>query len=148
MYGSDWDRTDYGLKGAPEIRHGYILGNFDQNAVSLEEWIGEDFAFYYDAHYEGYEDYMPLAPPASTSSRRNWKIGVDQNTGDAYHALGTHKTMAEAGSCHGRPAQHVRRREGHLPRLRPHGDGLRRPFGASARTAPEVPVGPQQSASR
>jgi phenylpropionate dioxygenase-like ring-hydroxylating dioxygenase large terminal subunit len=98
MYGPDWDRTDYGLKNVrTEIRNGHIYGNFDDGAVSLEEWMGEDFLFYYDALYAGYEDYEPLTPPSEGLFRANWKIGVDQNTGDAYHALGTHKAIAEAG---------------------------------------------------
>ena len=99
MYGKDWDRTDYGLKAVrTDFRHGFIWGNFDDNAVSLEEWMGEDFAFYHDAHYAGYEDYVPLAPAREDIFKANWKIGVDQNTGDAYHALGTHKAIAEAGT--------------------------------------------------
>jgi phenylpropionate dioxygenase-like ring-hydroxylating dioxygenase large terminal subunit len=98
MYGPDWDRTDYGLKQVrTAFRHGYIFGNFDDTAVSFEDWMGEDFLFYFDAHYEGHEHYVPLTPPTESLFKANWKIGVDQNTGDAYHALGTHKAIAEAG---------------------------------------------------
>jgi phenylpropionate dioxygenase-like ring-hydroxylating dioxygenase large terminal subunit len=98
MYGSEWDRTDYGLEVVrSEIRHGSIWGNFDPNAPSLDEWFGEDFAFYHDNFYEGWEDYEPLSTPKIYHFRANWKVGVDQNTGDTYHLLGTHKTMSEAG---------------------------------------------------
>jgi phenylpropionate dioxygenase-like ring-hydroxylating dioxygenase large terminal subunit len=98
MYGADWDRADYGLKRVKTgFRNGFIFGNFDDSAVSLEEWMGEDFLFYFDAHYAGYEDFVPLSTPNEQLFRSNWKIGVDQNTGDAYHALGTHKAIAEAG---------------------------------------------------
>jgi nitrite reductase/ring-hydroxylating ferredoxin subunit len=98
MYGTDWDRTDYGLKRVKTaICNGFIYGNFDDNAVSFEEWLGEDFLYYHNAHYEGYADYEPLTPAQTSLFRANWKIGVDQNTGDAYHTLGTHKALAEAG---------------------------------------------------
>ena len=93
-----WDKSGYGLRRVrTEIRHGYIFGNFDDSAISFEDWLGEDFLFYWDTLHQGHENYEPIGPPSESFQRANWKIGVDQNTGDAYHALGTHKALVEAG---------------------------------------------------
>jgi phenylpropionate dioxygenase-like ring-hydroxylating dioxygenase large terminal subunit len=96
MYG-DWDKSQYGLRKARVgIRHGVIFGNFDANALPLEDWMGE-FAFYFDQIYEGTEDYEVLAPPARWVAKSNWKTIADQNAGDLYHIAGAHRAVVELG---------------------------------------------------
>jgi phenylpropionate dioxygenase-like ring-hydroxylating dioxygenase large terminal subunit len=96
MYG-DWDKSQYGLReGRVELRHGFVFVNFDENAVSLEEWLG-DMAFYYDHNFAGVE-WEPVGGQAFRwKFNGNWKTISDQNAGDMYHVAGAHRAIAEIG---------------------------------------------------
>ncbi len=101
MYG-DWDKSEerFGLLHARVgIQSGLIFGNFDQNAVSLDDYLG-DFKYYLDFTLGDDPDDLVIMPifgigPRSRM-RANWKIMNDQFCGDHYHTASIHKnTMAD-----------------------------------------------------
>ena len=119
MYG-DWDKSQYGLReGRVELRHGFVFVNFDRNAVSLEEWLG-DMACYYDHNFAGVE-WEPVGGQAFRwRFNGNWKTISDQNAGDMYHIAGAHRAIVEIGFMPRRDArQPDRLREDRVPRPRP-----------------------------
>ena len=97
MYG-DWDKSEYGLTRARVgLHHGRIFGNFDPQAVSLEEWLGEA-AWYIDADYLDGEPEMELCGALRRFKvNANWKISADNNSGDNYHGLSLHKSLLDLG---------------------------------------------------
>ena len=96
MYG-DWDKSKYGLrKGRVVLRHGFVFVNFDLEAPSLDDWLG-DMAWYYDRSFEGVE-WEPVGGQAFRwKFHGNWKTISDQNAGDLYHIAGAHRSLAEIG---------------------------------------------------
>src|SRR5437868_1630696 len=51
MYG-DWDKSKFGLGTArAEVRNGIVYGNFDSDAPSLEDYLG-DLTWYQDLMYD------------------------------------------------------------------------------------------------
>ena len=95
MYG-EWDRSEYGLRLARvATRHGLIFGNFDDEAPSFEDYLGEA-AWYHDAMYAGVE-WETLGPPNRLTFDANWKTMVDQFAGDGYHGSTLHAALSELG---------------------------------------------------
>ncbi|MGH7858473.1 MAG: SRPBCC family protein [Candidatus Binatia bacterium] len=96
MYG-ELDKSRYGLRKARvATRHGVVFSNFDDEAPSLEDYMG-DMAWYFDRTFEGAEDYEVLSPPARLILKANWKTIADQNAGDLYHIAGAHRAVIELG---------------------------------------------------
>ncbi len=99
MYG-DWDKSEerFGLLHARVgIQSGLIFGNFDQNAVSLDDYLG-DFKYYLDFTLGDDPDDVVIMPGLGGRSRMraNWKIMNDQFCGDHYHTASLHKnSMAD-----------------------------------------------------
>jgi nitrite reductase/ring-hydroxylating ferredoxin subunit len=97
MYGG-WDKSQFGLRKARVgIHRGRIFGNFDANAVSLEDWLG-DAAYYLELPYGDTDPEMEVyETPRRFRVHANWKISSDNNSGDGYHALTLHRSLTEMG---------------------------------------------------
>ena len=100
MYG-DWDKSEerFGLLHARvAIQSGIIFGNFDQNAESLDDYLG-DFKYYLDFTLGDDPDDVVVMPRFGSFQgrmRANWKIMNDQFCGDHYHTASIHKnSMAD-----------------------------------------------------
>ncbi len=100
MYG-DWDKSEerFGLLHARvAIQSGIIFGNFDQNAESLDDYLG-DFKYYLDFTLGDDPDDIMIVPGFGAQRgrmRANWKIMNDQVCGDHYHTSSLHKnSMAD-----------------------------------------------------
>jgi phenylpropionate dioxygenase-like ring-hydroxylating dioxygenase large terminal subunit len=53
--------------------------------------------YYFDLIFDGAEDLVPAGPPTRFVTRANWKTLADQNAGDLYHLVGTHRAVLELG---------------------------------------------------
>lgn len=88
---------DWGLKRARvEIYKGLVFANFDAEAPSLEDYLG-DFRWYLDAVLDAEDGGTEFLPGGATRSvlNCNWKFPADNFAGDIYHALWTHLGGAE-----------------------------------------------------
>ncbi|HVX22628.1 MAG TPA: Rieske 2Fe-2S domain-containing protein [Acidimicrobiales bacterium] len=98
MYGDGLDRSRFSL---PQARvatcGGIIFGNWDENAPSLEEYLGPA-ALYLRLSFERTPGGVVVAgPPARFTIEANWKLAADQFQGDAYHTAMLHRSMVEGG---------------------------------------------------
>ena len=100
MYG-DWDKSEERLgllRARVGVQSGLIFGNFDQNAESLDDYLG-DFKYYLDFTIGDDPDDIVVMPGFGAQRARirgNWKIMTEQATGDHYHTSSIHKnTMAD-----------------------------------------------------
>lgn len=87
-----FDMADWGLKPARAASYkGLIFATFDQEAPSLDDWLG-DFRWYLDAVLDAEEGGTEFLPGGATRSvmNCNWKFPADNFVGDIYHALWTH----------------------------------------------------------
>lgn len=96
-YGPTFDRTSHGLKPVPRLEEyrGFYFLNFDPEAVSLEEYLGDARA---------YIDLVVDQSPSGTMEiisgtqeyeiRANWKLLVE-NSVDDYHIIATHTTWIQ-----------------------------------------------------
>jgi p-cumate 2,3-dioxygenase alpha subunit len=83
-----------------EIYRGFVFINFDINAISLEEYLGnakEYIDLVADQSEEGMEI---LDDPQEYSVRANWKL-LAENSVDAYHGMPTHKTYFDIVATRG-----------------------------------------------
>jgi p-cumate 2,3-dioxygenase alpha subunit len=90
-YGADVDRTSMGLKPVPrlEVYRGLVFINFDSNACTLTEYLG-NAAEYIDLMLDFGGDELDIAPGQQRYAiRANWKLLVE-NSIDVYHAHSTH----------------------------------------------------------
>ncbi len=95
MWG-DTPKEEYGLRRARvETYVGMVFANWDENAPSLDEWLG-DMKWYLDLMYarspEGLE---VLGPPQRFTIHANWKCAAEQAAMDAYHTLTLHQSLVE-----------------------------------------------------
>jgi len=96
-YGPTFDRAAHGLKPVPRLEEyrGFYFLNFDREAVSLEEYLGDARA---------YIDLVVDQSPSGTMEiisgtqeyeiRANWKLLVE-NSVDDYHIITTHTTWIQ-----------------------------------------------------
>src|SRR5699024_3816173 len=90
------DYNDNGTKDLKEVERlesyrGFMFVNFDENAVSLDEYLGyakEYIDLVVDQSESGLE---ALGGVQEYSVRANWKL-LTENSADLYHGLPTHKT--------------------------------------------------------
>lgn len=80
-------------KARVEVFCGIIFANWDEDAPSLEEYLG-DFGWYLRGIF-GRADYEVLGPPHRFTQRANWKTASEQFAGDAYHASQLHRSLSE-----------------------------------------------------
>ncbi|HMN70259.1 MAG TPA: SRPBCC family protein [Rhodoblastus sp.] len=94
VYGDRLDTSRLGLHEVPRVTEygGLIFGNWDADAVSLDEYLGE-FRWYLDliltlgANWEilpGHQRYVLSA---------NWKIAAENFAGDSYHIPFSHGSL-------------------------------------------------------
>ncbi len=93
----DIDKSQWGARQARvESYKGLIFANFDASAPPLEEYLG-DFRWYLDAFLDNDEGGIEFLPGTIKSyANANWKFGVDNFIGDAYHAWWTHDSGGKA----------------------------------------------------
>jgi len=94
----DIDKSTHGLKQVAHVDSykGLIFANFDPDARTLEEWLG-DFRWYLDILLDNEEGGTELIGGCIKSEiNANWKLGVENFIGDAYHAGWTHDSGARA----------------------------------------------------
>lgn len=90
------DFNDNGTKDLKEVERlesyrGFMFVNFDENAVSLDEYLG-DAKEYIDLIVDQSESGLEaLGGVQEYSVRANWKL-LTENSADLYHGLPTHKT--------------------------------------------------------
>lgn len=88
----DMDFAEWSLVRVPRVASykGLIFGCWDQNVVSLEDYLG-DFKWYLDAFVARSPGGMQvLAPPHRWRAKCNWKVGALNFIGDGQHILTTH----------------------------------------------------------
>ncbi|MDS9471414.1 Rieske 2Fe-2S domain-containing protein [Sporosarcina pasteurii] len=99
MPGKDGFADDFNCDGAKNMKQverlesyrGLMFVNFDENAVSLEEYLG-NAKEYIDLVADQSELGMEaLNDPQEYSVRANWKL-IGENSVDLYHGMPTHKT--------------------------------------------------------
>ncbi|MEO1889063.1 MAG: aromatic ring-hydroxylating dioxygenase subunit alpha, partial [Cycloclasticus sp.] len=95
-YHGDIDKSKLGL---PKIRvesyRGFVFGCFDDDAPSLEEYLG-DWGWYLDTFMVGAGEGMELVgPPMKSTLKCNWKVPAENFVGDAYHVGWTHAAALE-----------------------------------------------------
>lgn len=93
----DLNKSQLGLKQARVGTYkGLIFASFDEEAPSLEEWLG-DFRWYLDImldHDEGGTEF--LGGGIKNYINANWKFGIENFIGDGSHGIWTHDSGAQA----------------------------------------------------
>ncbi|PHS73425.1 MAG: aromatic ring-hydroxylating dioxygenase subunit alpha [Cycloclasticus sp.] len=74
---------------------GMIFATFDDEAPSLEEWLG-DFRWYLDMMLDNDGETEFINGGIKSYVNANWKFGVENFIGDAYHALWNHDSGLKA----------------------------------------------------
>jgi nitrite reductase/ring-hydroxylating ferredoxin subunit len=85
------------LQARVEVRWGLIFACMDPHATTFDEFIG-DFSFFLDA-YLGLDSrgLRLLGEPSRWLANSNWKTGVENISGDAYHAVSLHQSIVDIG---------------------------------------------------
>ena len=113
VYHSKLDKASWGLvQIRVETYKGLIFGNFDADAESLVEHLG-DMTGYLDClvdRREGGTEVM--AGVHKMSMKGNWKLAAEQLAGDTYHTAMTHASAFSIRQTDGGAARAANRREG------------------------------------
>lgn len=98
LYGDSIDKKCLGLKEVARIEnfHGFIYGNFDKDAPSFEEYLG-DAAWYLEPFFKYSGGLEMVGPPGKVVIKANWKAPAENFVGDAYHVGWTHASSLRAG---------------------------------------------------
>jgi len=97
MAGEQLTKEELGLKRARVGTHcGMIFATFDEEAPSLEEWLG-DAAWYLTLMFGRSKNGMEvLGPPQRWVIEGNWKLAAEQFVGgDSYHIYSLHRSLFE-----------------------------------------------------
>lgn len=96
MHGNIMSKDELGLRKARvETYAGFIFATWDENAESLDEFLG-DIKFYTDLMFDRSETGLEiLGPPQRFVIRANWKCAGEQHSGDGYHNLTLHYSLQE-----------------------------------------------------
>ncbi|WP_045520684.1 aromatic ring-hydroxylating oxygenase subunit alpha [Neobacillus niacini] len=108
MPGRDGFPEDFNCDGSKNLKEvsrleafrGFVFVNFDTNAISLEEYLGnakEYIELVADQSDVGMEI---LEDPQEYSVRANWKL-LAENSVDSYHGMPTHKTYFDIVATRG-----------------------------------------------
>lgn len=98
LYAKDFDTAGLGLRQARvETLCGLVFATWKRDAESLGENLGE-FAWYLDAFMSLFPGGMEVYGGAhNVDVRGNWKIHVENFSGDGYHLQNAHRTMFDLG---------------------------------------------------
>lgn len=94
-----FDKRDFGLHAVPRVDEyrGFLFGNWDNDAVSLDEWLG-DFKFYFDLVFhrdpEGVEF---VGGVHKWTIDANWKFPTENFSTDMYHVNFSHARGRDIG---------------------------------------------------
>ena len=83
-----------------ESYRGFFFVNFDDNAVSLEEYLAGAKEYLDIVADQGEAGMEVLTDPQQYSVRANWKL-LGENSVDLYHAVPTHKTFFDIVATRG-----------------------------------------------
>ncbi len=98
MYEGGLDKEELALVTARVATcGGWVFGTWDAEAPSLEDYLG-DFKWYLDALFSRTDGGLEVVgPPQRQHVLANWKMAAEGLSGDAYHQLTLHKSLAEIG---------------------------------------------------
>ena len=96
MHGNLRPKSELGLRKAKVgIYAGMIFATFDEQAPSLDEYLGES-KWYLDLIWRRRESGMTvLGPPQRYVIKANWKCAAEQAAGDNFHAISLHRSIFE-----------------------------------------------------
>jgi phenylpropionate dioxygenase-like ring-hydroxylating dioxygenase large terminal subunit len=96
MHGDILPKSELGLRKARvQTYAGMIFANWDEDAESLDEFLG-DIKFYTDQMFDRSEGGLEvLGPPQRFVIRANWKCAGEQHSGDGFHNLTLHYSLQE-----------------------------------------------------
>jgi phenylpropionate dioxygenase-like ring-hydroxylating dioxygenase large terminal subunit len=89
------DKSQLGLKRVPRVEswRGMVFGSFDENIVSLEDYLG-DMRFYLDAFFERFPGGIEfMGAPHRWVINANWKLPVENQLGDVNHGAFLHSAI-------------------------------------------------------
>jgi phenylpropionate dioxygenase-like ring-hydroxylating dioxygenase large terminal subunit len=124
LYSPDFDLSKHGLRKARvDIAHGFVFATWDTEGPSLQEYLG-DFDWYLGAIFDFFPGGMEVYGGIHrVVVRGNWKIHVENFSGDGYHLRIAHRTMFELGVM----GEQAKEAHGWLV-SDPHGHSLRAQF--------------------
>ncbi len=96
MEGTLRSREELGLRKARvEVRAGLIFVNFDENAESLDEFLG-GYGWYLDMMFDRTPEGLEVfGPPQRVMIDANWKAAGEQHNTDGYHLVSLHASLLE-----------------------------------------------------
>ncbi len=91
------DKGRWGMKPVAQVAsyRGFVFGNWDPKAPSLEEYLGE-MGWYLDSFMDVPGGAELLGPPIKVRVKANWKLFAENFIGDWYHVGWTHTAGALA----------------------------------------------------
>ncbi len=98
-YAGALDKKDWGLREVPRVEEyrGFVFGNWDLEAVPLDDWIG-DFKLYFDLVFDRDTDGVEfIGGVHKWTVDTNWKIPTENFAADMYHVAYSHARPAEIG---------------------------------------------------
>lgn len=122
VYGEEMNKDEWGLRPVPRISsyQGMIFGNLDPDAMPLEEYLG-DMKWYMDILLGRSDGGMEVrGMPQRWVVNTNWKLVLENFSGDPYHVQTTHRSTVELGIS---PKDPLYAGYGHQVVLR-HGHGI------------------------
>ena len=98
LYGPSFDPSRLGLRKARVgVSCGLVFATWAQDGPSLEDTLG-DMSWYLQGFFELFAGGMEVYGGAHTVDvRGNWKIHVENFSGDGYHLKNAHRTMFDLG---------------------------------------------------
>ncbi|QLL06240.1 aromatic ring-hydroxylating oxygenase subunit alpha [Mycobacterium vicinigordonae] len=98
MYDGALDKEKYGLRRARVATYaGMVFGTWSEEAPPLKEELG-GITFYLDMAFNRSRSGLEvLGPPQRWTFDANWKLAAEQFSGDAYHTVMLHNSLAELG---------------------------------------------------
>jgi len=98
-YDDNFDPDQWGLIEVTKVDQyaGLIFANFDDNAISLDDYLGE-IKWYLDTQFRRTAGGRIIYPGVQKWSLDiNWKLAAEQLSGDNYHATVAHASAARLG---------------------------------------------------
>ncbi|MGF9714202.1 aromatic ring-hydroxylating oxygenase subunit alpha [Paenibacillus naphthalenovorans] len=99
VYGGEMKKDEWGLRPIPQVGvyQGMIFGNLDPNAMPLEDYLG-DMKWYMDIMLGRSDGGMEVRGlPQRWVVNTNWKLVLENFSGDPYHVQTTHRSTVEMG---------------------------------------------------